>query len=163
MNLDPRPTARPARARPLRTVVVAAAAAPLVLGCYTAAPVGWQLAPQNKEVEVTLDPAETAPLAAALGPRARRLTGRVTARSDSALTVAVTAVTRTSGSEESWPGSEVVLPARAVELVTVRRLAAVRSALIAGALIGAGTLVGAVAGGGSTGSGGRVGVPGGRQ
>jgi hypothetical protein len=140
-----------------------AAAAQFALGCYREVPVAWNAAPAQKAVEVTLDPAQAAPLAAAIGPRARRLEGRVVARTDSTLTLAVTSVARTSGSEETWPGSEVVLPQAAIERVTVRRVSALGSALIVGLIAGGGTLIGAAVGGGSSQPGGRIGGTTGRQ
>lgn len=135
-----------------------------VSACYREVPVAWRAAPRARDVRVTLDAAEAAGLAAQLGPRAHALTGRVVASTDSALTLAVTAVTRTSGTEEDWPGSAVTLPAGAVERLTVRRLAALPSALIAGLVVaGAGVVVGVAGGGASTATGGRAGGQGGRQ
>lgn len=153
-----RPSPRPYRA----AAVAVAAVAQLVAGCYSQVPVRWDALPQNKEVEVALDVTRTASLAADLGPRAQQLEGRVAGRTDSTLTVAVTAITRTSGVAESWPGSEVVLPASAIERVTVRKLSAVRSAIVAAAIVGGGTLLGAAVGGPSSQPGGRNGGGGGQ-
>ena len=149
-----------ATGRPWAEVVSVVAAACLTAGCYSEVPVRWDAAPSNREVDVALVASETAPLAATLGPRAQAVAGRVTARGDSTLTVAVTEVTRTTGVAETWPGSEVVLPVRVVERVTVRRLSAVRTGLLGAAIAGAGLLVGAIATGVDFSGGGGTPTPG---
>jgi hypothetical protein len=151
----------PRRAR--AAAVAAALTLHLVTACYREVPVAWPEAPERVDVEVTLAEAEAAGLAATLGPRARSVAGRVLGRSDSTLTVDVTSVTRTSGTEESWPGGGVVLPARAVERVTVRRLARWRTAAIFAAVAAGGLLVGGLAGDAFLGGGGRGGSSPGRQ
>ena len=152
------------RARPTlhrRGVAVAlSAAAHLATGCYAAVPVRWNAAPDNREVEVTLDPTETAGLTATLGPRARQVVGRVAGRTDSSLTVSVNSVTRTTGGEESWPGGDVELPSRAVERVTVRRMSAVRTAALIAGVAAASLLAGRLATEASLAGGGRPNTPG---
>lgn len=163
ISLMPNAASTPPHAARAARALCFAAAAYVASGCYSEVPVAWQAAPQNREVEVTLDAAEAPSLAAMVGPRAGTLAGRVTARTDSTLSLTVTSITRTNGAEENWPGGEVVVPARAVERVTVRKLSGVRTVLVGVLLAGGGALIGSAVSDPASAPGGRPGGPAGRQ
>ncbi len=123
--------------RSSRLLVLRAAPAVLLTACYqyTATPVAD--APTAREVRVALTEDAAARLAATLGPRAAVLEGRVVARSDTAIDLAVETIRRTNGSEESWGNARVVLPRAALASVQVQRFAAVRTAaVVVGAVVG---------------------------
>ena len=122
---------------------LAAAGLGLNAGCYAYTPVTAPRSAAGTEVRVTLAEQGAAEIARFVGPRAASLEGRVVAGSDSALTLAVTTITRTNGVEETWPGDEVVIPRSAVAVAQTRRFARARTLLLTGAIVAAGVLIGA--------------------
>jgi hypothetical protein len=128
--------------RPL-TTTLAAAALGLNAGCYSYVRVPAAQSPAGTELRVTLADQGAGDLARFLGPRAASLEGRVVTGSDTALTISVVSITRTTGVEETWPGDQVVIPRAAIATTETRRFAATRSLLLAGAIVAAGILIGA--------------------
>jgi hypothetical protein len=128
--------------RPL-TATLAAAALGLNTACYSYVRVPDAQSPAGSELRVTLADQSAGDLARFLGPRAASLEGRVVTGSDTALTLSVTSITRTTGVEETWPGDQVVIPRTAIAAAETRRFAATRSLLLTGAIIVAGVIVGA--------------------
>ncbi len=122
---------------------LAAAALGLNAGCYTYNTFPVAESPPGGEVKVTLSEQGAAELTRFLGPRAMALEGHVVTRSDSAVTLSVTTITRTSGVEETWPGDQVVIPRSAVAVAQSRKLSFVRSALVTAGIIAAGIAIGA--------------------
>ena len=122
---------------------LAAAALGLNAGCYSYAPLATTATQPGAEVRVALAEQGAADLARFLGPRAASLEGRVVERTDTALTLSVTSITRTTGVEETWPGDQVTVPRSALATTETRRLAVGRSLLLTGAIIAATTLIGA--------------------
>ena len=122
---------------------LAAAGLGLNAGCYAYTPVTPPRSTPGTEVRVTLAEQGAAEIARFVGPRAASLEGRVVSGSDSALTLAVTTITRTNGVEETWPGDQVVIPRSAVALAQTRRVARARTLMLTAAIVAAGVLIGA--------------------
>ena len=129
----------------LRGAARAAAAASLAAaaGCFNYVQVPSADARLGTEVRVALAERGVADLTRFVGPRASTLDGRLVARSDTALTLAVTAITRTTGVEETWPGDQVVVPATAVASVQTRRVSRSRTGLLIAGVIALAAVVGA--------------------
>jgi hypothetical protein len=110
------------------------ALAALTTGCHSWEPVAAGALPPGT-VRVTLAPG--ASTAATLGPNAAALDGRLVARTDSSVTLAVSEVARASGAEERWTGDAVTLPLSAVLRVERQRLARGRTAaVVVGSVLG---------------------------
>jgi hypothetical protein len=120
----------------VRRAVGVAASALLAGGCFVyraAEPAALQ---PGETVRLTLTSCGTQEITQQVGPRVQALDGRVITARDGAVTVSVTQLTRSRGSEEFWPGDSVVVPFRGLDSLLVRRLDRKRSALAVG-----GTLV----------------------
>jgi hypothetical protein len=87
-------------------------------------------------VRIVLSSTGSQELTGQVGPRVTRLEGRVIGSRDTALALSVTQLVRTPASEEFWNGDSVVVPVRAVDALSVRRLDRRKSAIAVG-----GTLV----------------------
>ena len=109
----------------------------LASACYVSTASAPGAIRPGQSVHLELNDAGTASLTGVLGPRALALDGRVVARSDSALDVAVTDITRIGGGEESWHGATVSVPQSALARSDTRRFATVQTVLVAGASIAA--------------------------
>src|SRR5919202_5281342 len=92
-------------------------------------------------VRVSLTPSGADEVTRQVGPRVTTLDGRVIAARDSALSVAVTQLTRAPAGEEFWTGDSVVVPVRGVSALAVRRLDRQRSALATGGVLVAAVLL----------------------
>jgi hypothetical protein len=125
------------------TAVLAAAALGIDTGCYSyvTVPSGQEMS--GRELHVTIADGGAGDLARYLGPRAASLEGKLVSRSDTSLTLTVTAVTRTNGVEESWPGDAVVLPRAAITNVAAQRIDKTRSILTTAAIVVGVGLIGA--------------------
>ena len=116
--------------------------------------------PTDAPVRVELTDRAAVDLAAALGPRARLVHGRVAERGDSAVTLRVSSITRRDGVEESWRGEPVRVPIAGVARFERERLSPTRSGLLAGGIAAALALaIVAFGGGGETVRGGPIGGP----
>lgn len=137
----------------MRRVISCLLAAGLSGGCfsYVQAPNGGP--PVGREVRVTLTDAGSLSAAATVGPRVVALNGRLTASTDSALTLAVTSTVKRNGVEDPWNGESVSVRREYVARTEERRLSRGRT-VAAGALLAAlGGAFTAVLGGGNGGSG----------
>lgn len=137
--------ARAARAMAGRVAATATLAAALGVstGCYSYATVPSPAARPGSEVLVTLAEPGAGDLARFLGPRAATLEGRVLTASDTALSLSVATIVRTTGVAETWPGDAVVLPRAAIATVQTREFAGVRSGLVVAGVVALGALVAA--------------------
>lgn len=124
-----------------RPFAVAPLACVFAAGCYVSTTTLPGAIAPGQSVHLELNDAGAAALTPVLGPRALALDGRVVARSDTALDLAVTDITRIGGGEETWHGATVSVPRSALGRTQTRRFSAVQTALIVGAGIVA--LVGA--------------------
>lgn len=114
----------------------------------------------GQSVHLELNDAGSATLTPVLGPRALALDGRVVARTDSSLDLAISDITRIGGGEETWHGATVTIPSNALGRVQARRFSAFQTVLLVG--VGIAALVGvaaAVKGSDDLGSGTRGGNP----
>ena len=87
--------------------------------------------PTDAPVRVELTDRAAVDLAAALGPRARLVHGRVAERGDSVVTLRVSSITRRDGIEESWRGEPVRVPLAGVARFERERLSPTRTGLFA--------------------------------
>jgi hypothetical protein len=106
---------------------------PLSCRAYTTVPANTLAA--DSAVRVLLTDQGSLDLAAAVGPRAEALDGRLTAVVDSTLALRVLSVRRTNGVMEGWDGETVRVPLGAVVRVERERVSAVRSGLLAGGVL----------------------------
>jgi hypothetical protein len=106
---------------------------------------------------VTLTEEGSVAVAALVGPRVAAIDGRLTARDDSTVSLAVTSTTRRNGVEDPWSGEPVVVRRAAVNALEERvfsgRRTAVAAAITAGALAAVYAIVGGITGGSRTGPG----------
>ena len=140
-------------------IILAAASALGTTGCYQYAAVD---APRpGAEVRVQLTDTGTRELEGALGGPVASLEGRLLAREDSALRVAVASVSGQRGPSRPWAGEQAVLvPAAAYQTVRQRVLSRRRTGLLAGgAALAAALLISQVAGSGGDGGGASGGAP----
>ena len=136
----------------MRTHIVRRRAAGLLVpwllsACHGYAASSPVTVPTNEPVRVQLTDRATADLAAALGPSAHLVRGRLTERGDSTLTLHVSSVTRYDGIEESWRGEPVRVPFAAVARLEREQLSRTRSGLLVGGVAAALALAVAVFGG----------------
>ena len=126
---------RAALRRAARMLAVAPFVASTLTGCYSYARVGpGASAPAPGEfvaAEIT-DQGRVA-LADSLGPSPSRVEGRLVSASDTAVTLAVTAVRSLGGDRATWAGERVTLRRTSVSQLTQRRLSVGRS-VVAGAI-----------------------------
>lgn len=139
----------------LATTVAGAATA----GCYTTQPL---LGPPNPgaEVAATLNDRGRAALADSLGRDVDVVEGRVTARTDTSLVLALTRVRSFGGTVTPWAGEQVSFRTTSLRALQERRLARGRTIGLvagAGAVVVALVLTRALTGGGSGGVGGEPG------
>jgi hypothetical protein len=104
----------------------------LASGCYIATTTPPAGVATGQQVHLELNDEGTRQLTGVLGPRTLSLDGRVTARTDTSLDVAVTDITRIGGGEETWHGASITVPTRALGRTQARRFAAVQTVLVAG-------------------------------
>ena len=142
-------------------ILLAAASTLGTAGCYQYAAVDGP--EPGAEVRVRLSDAGTRDLTPALGGAFASLEGRLVAREDSALRVAVATVSGPRGPSRPWEGEQAVLvPAGAYRAVQQRVLSRRRTGLLAGgAALAAALLISQVAGSGGEGGGASGGAPGG--
>jgi hypothetical protein len=112
-------------------------------GCFNYARVPSAEARPGSEVRVDLVERGAADLARLVGPRAAALDGRLLSRNDTALTLSVSSITRTTGVDETWPGEAVIVPSSAIATLQTRRLARGRTALLMAGIVALGVAVGA--------------------
>lgn len=144
-------------------VGVVALAARFTAACYTNIPVSTDARPVGSPVVADITDRGRVSLGASLGPSPLRVEGRLTAASDTALTLAVTRVEGLRGESTTWTGEPVTLRTADVGLLRVRRIDRFRTALVTLAAVGLAALaltVSLVVGGSGSGGGGGGGGPG---
>ena len=132
--------------------------------CHTYTAIDPSASPAGTDVRVTLTESGGLALGNQFGAVAREVDGRLESASDSAVTVAVTQVTRTSGVEDPWRGEHVTIPRTDIASVQRPTTNVGRSVVLAIALLGGVYLIGnAVGGVQATGSSNGTPPPGGKQ
>lgn len=127
---------------------VAPAAALLLCACYVTTPVPVAPAPvPGTKLHVQLTDAGATSLAQYLGPGVGYVDGRLLAQNDTSMSLAVSATTMRSGTEQIWKGETVSLPHSAIATVQQKKVSWWRSGLIAGAALAAVVSIGLVKGG----------------
>ena len=149
----------------LRIKLAGACAIVLAAGCYEYVPPPEGRPATGRDVRVQLTDAGTAAVAPVVGPRVVAVDGRLTAISDSALTLAATGTTKENGVEDLWRGEQVIVPRAYVASVAQRAFS--RRRTVTASVIGLALTAGAYAligpGGVSGSAGGHSGGPGGQQ
>ena len=107
----------------------------VVGGCYTSTRLEPGGGTRGQNVTVELSDRGRVALGDALGPFPFRVSGRLTAVSESTLALAVRNVESIRGQASTWTGEEVALPRSGVSGVQSRRLDRGRTALLAGSLL----------------------------
>ena len=130
------PSLRSAVVRRAGMVGVLTLAAQLTTGCYSTIPVGSAtVGPKDVVLEIT--DRGRVDLDGALGASPLRVTGRLTAATDSTYTLAVREVETVRGETATWQGEAVTVRRSGVGLVQERRFSRARTALVALAAVGA--------------------------
>ena len=86
-------------------------------------------------VRIALTPAGSQELTGQVGPRVTQLEGRVIGSRDTSVALSVTQLLRGPTNEEFWNGDSVIVPVRAVNALSVRRLDRQKSVIVAGSTI----------------------------
>ena len=111
-------------------------AAQLTTGCYSTVPVGAaSIGPRDVVLEIT--DRGRVDLDGALGVSPLRVTGRLTATTDSTYTLAVRQVETVRGEAAQWQGESVTVRRSGVGLVQERRFSRGRTALAVLGVVGA--------------------------
>jgi hypothetical protein len=111
-------------------------AAQLTSGCYSTMPVGSATV-GPKDVVLELTDRGRVDLKGALGASPLRVTGRLTAATDSTYTLAVREVETVRGETATWQGEAVTVRRSSVGLVQERRFSRARTALVVLGAVGA--------------------------
>ena len=130
------PTLRSALVRRVGLAGVVTLAAQLTLGCYSTMPVASaSVGPRDVVLEIT--DRGRVDLDGALGASPLRVTGRLTALTDSTYTLTVREVETMRGETATWQGEAVTLRRSSVGLVQERRFSRGRTALVVLGAVGA--------------------------
>lgn len=139
------------RARLTAGLATMSVLAALNAGCYTAVPIAGSEARMGRRVAVDLTDAGAVEMARQVGPRARTLTGDVTALTEREMVLALRAVSDVRGIETFWGGEQVTVPRASIGTMAERRLSRGRTAVFSvGMLAGLYAIargVGAIGGG----------------
>jgi hypothetical protein len=114
----------------------------LVVGCFRYTPSVAAETSAGDVVRIRLTDAGALRLAAAIGPQAQLVEGRLVSVADTGYVVAVSSVTRSSDSIIQWAGEPVTIPRDAIAATERRVLDAGRTALTAGVALAAVALTG---------------------
>ncbi len=110
----------------------------LLCGCYTYSNTAVTDAAIMAPLRVELTEEGSQEITGQVGPRGSMLEGVLTAKSDSALTFGVIALTRTNGVEETWHGEQVTVPNSSVSRIQLRKFSPLNTGLLfAGIVAGA--------------------------
>ena len=124
----------------------------LAAACTVYSPVTGVDVAAGKAVRVNLSDVGAARLAPTIGQRARRLQGTLRSTTDSTIVMALETVSRESGINDSYGGSDITLARRDVQSVEEVRTSVPRSLLTTGALVAGAFLVAKGAGQSSSGN-----------
>jgi hypothetical protein len=113
----------------------------LLCGCYTYSNTAVTDAAMMSPLRVELTAEGSQEITGQVGPRGSMLEGFLTAKSDSALTFGVTALTRTNGVEETWHGEHVTVPTASVSRIQLRKFSALNTGLLFAGIVVGGFLV----------------------
>jgi uncharacterized membrane protein len=134
----------------------------LLAGCYSYDRVPAAQVHPGEEVTASLNPSGAEALDRAVGPRVTKLDGQVVAITDSAVTLGVTSLWRTTSgtsNEELWSGDNVIVPASAMDSLRVKRIDRTRSWLVAAGAVAFAVVTRAVTAGDAFGRGGSAPPP----
>lgn len=122
--------------------VLVAGAALWSSACSTYISVAPGLAPASGTVRLSMNDMGRAETFPRLGGQVTSVEGKVRSVSDSAVTIAVSEVSRASSDAESYHGEPVTIPSRYIGAIERKRVQVARSLLVAGAFAGGAILVG---------------------
>lgn len=105
-------------------------------------PISPGVAPPSGTVRLSLTDAAHTETFGVLGSQVASVEGEVRAIDDSAVTIAVSEVARTSADDERFRGGAVVIPSRYIRAFERKHVQVGRSLLIAGVLLGAAIWIG---------------------
>jgi hypothetical protein len=108
----------------------------MLTSCTTYTPVVRMSAPTRETIRLSLTDASRTEVLGPLGAQVTSVEGTVRAVTDSAITMSVTEVGRTSSDAERFHGETVMIPSRFIVGVERKRVQVGRSLMIAGAVIG---------------------------
>lgn len=105
-------------------------------------PISPGVAPPSGTVRLSLTDAARTETFGVLGSQVASVEGEVRAIDDSAVTITVSEVARTSADDERFRGGAVVIPSRYIRAFERKHVQVGRSLLIAGVLLGAAIWIG---------------------
>ena len=109
----------------------------LSMGCYTVEPLLTAPSP-GQELVVQLTDAGSAQLAQYLGPGVSVINGRYSTTTADTLSLSVTSTETRTGDVHFWAGEPVEISKSVIATVNEKKLSALRSVLVAGAVIAGG-------------------------
>ena len=128
----------------MQSRLVGAIVASSVLGvaCSTYTSITPALAPNSGTVRLSLNDAGRTELLAPFGKQLTSVEGEVRSVSDSAITIAVTEVSRSSSDIEQYHGEPMTIPSRYIGVIERKHVQVARSLAIAGAILGGAIWIG---------------------
>jgi hypothetical protein len=130
----------------------------VITACSTYVPITMQVAPQAGTVRLALRDDARRQNFGALGSEIESIEGKVSAVSDSGITIAASQVSRLDADDQSYRGESALIPSRYVLSVSQKRTQVGRSLLLGAAITAGAIWIGSSLGGGSVGYH-RVGTP----
>lgn len=125
-----------------RLVGVIMAGSILCGACATYTSIAPSLAPTSGTVRLSMNDAGRSETLGPLGAQVTTVEGEVRSISDSAVTIAVSEVSRVSSDVEPYHGEAVTIPSRYIGAIERKRVQVARSLLIAGAILGGAIWIG---------------------
>jgi len=118
-----------------RLVGAIVASSLLCVGCSTYTSITPALVPSSGTVRLSLNDAGRTELLAPFGKQLTSVEGEVRSVSDSAITIAVTEVSRSSSDIEQYHGEAMTIPSRYIGVIERKHVQVARSLAIAGAIL----------------------------
>lgn len=126
--------------------------------CSTYVPIAMQVAPQSGTVRLSLRDDARQQSFGVLGSEIESIEGKISAVSDSGITIAANQVSRIDADDQGYRGESVVVPRRYVLSVSQKRTQVGRSLLLGAAITAGAIWIGHALGGGGVGYN-KVGTP----
>jgi hypothetical protein len=110
--------------------------------CSTYTSIAPALAPSSGPVRLSLNDAGRAETLAPFGKEVTSVEGEVRSVTDSAITIAVSEVSRASSDVEQYHGEAITIPSRYIGVIERKHVQVARSLAIAGAILGGAIWIG---------------------
>jgi hypothetical protein len=119
----------------LKQLVGVVVASSFLPACATYTSIAPSLAPASGTVRLSMNDAGRTETLPSLGGQVSSVEGEVRSISDSAVTIAVSEISRVSSDVETYHGAAVTIPSRYIGAIERKHVRVARSLLVAGALV----------------------------